>query len=92
MRVDTGEVTFSLLPPPCTHLTEQALDLLNEFKQDGFSQKDVDPRVQDGVEGSKPDRSQVGVFLQTCFFWGLVQLVQKHLSLQKKKCQVLGSA
>lgn len=82
VRVRAVEAPLSLLPPVGSHLAEQALDLLNELEEDGLAQQDVDPGIQDGVEGGEAYRSQVRVLLQVELHRGFVELIQKHLSLQ----------
>lgn len=73
-------VSLSLLPP-CSNLAKQALDFLNELEKNGLAEKDVDPRVKDGVEGCKAYCSEVRIFVQLQLHWSFIELVQKHLSL-----------
>lgn len=81
MGVRTVEAPLSLLSSVGAHLAKQALDLLDELEEDGLAQQDVDPGVEDGVEGGKAYRSEVRVLLQVGLYGGFVELVQKHLSL-----------
>lgn len=90
LSVDAVKVARSLLPP-CSHFTEQTLDFLDELEEDSLAEKDVDPGVQDGVEGGETYRSEVRVFVQPQFNWGFIELVQKHLSLQNKRYIVDGN-
>lgn len=83
--VRTVDAPLSLLSSVGSHLAKQALDLLDELKEDGLAQQDVDPGVEDGVEGGKADGSKVGVLLQVGLYWGFVELVQEHLSLQLRR-------
>lgn len=85
MGVRAVEAPLSLLSPVGSHLAKQTLDLLDELEEDGLAQQDVDPRVEDGVEGGEAYRSQVRVLLQVELHRGFVELVQKHLSLQARK-------
>lgn len=87
MGVRTVEAPLSLLPSVGAHLAKQALDLLHELEEDGLAQQDVDPGVEDGVEGGKAYRSEVRVLLQVGLYWGFVELVQKDLSLQLRRVQ-----
>lgn len=82
MGVRTVEAPLSLLSSVGAHLAKQALELLDELEEDGLAQQDVDPGVEDGVEGGKAYRSEVRVLLQVGLYGGFVELVQKHLSLQ----------
>lgn len=56
MSIYTVEIPLSLLPP-CSHFTKQAFDLLNQLEENGLAQQDVDPGVQNRVEGGKAYRS-----------------------------------
>lgn len=57
MFINAVAVLCSLsLLPPCSYLTEQTLDLLSELEEHCLAEEDVDPGVQDGVEGGEADR------------------------------------
>lgn len=75
MGVRTVEATLSLLSSVGSHLAKQALDLLDELEEDSLAQQDVDPWVQDGIEGGKAYCSKVRVLLQVGLYWSFVELV-----------------
>lgn len=75
LGVGAVEAPLSLLSSVGSHPAKQALDLLNELEEDGLAQQDVDPGVEDGVEGGKAYRSKVRVLLQVGLHWGFVELI-----------------
>lgn len=82
VRVDAVEVAPSPLPPTRSDLAEQALDPLDELEEHGLAEQDVDPGVEDGVEGGEAYRSEVRVPVQPQHPGGFVQLVQEDLYLE----------
>ncbi|MEQ2264468.1 hypothetical protein XENORESO_008466 [Xenotaenia resolanae] len=84
MSVCTGKISPSLLPSSCSNFTKQTLDFLNKFKENSFTQKDIDPRVQNRVEGCEAYCPEVWVLVQAQLHWRLIKLVQKHLSLERR--------
>lgn len=56
--VSTAEMG-ALPSPPSAHFAEQTLDFLHQLEDHRLSEQDVDPRVQDGVDGGHADGLQV---------------------------------
>lgn len=82
MSVYAVEVSLSLLPSG-SHFTKQTLDFFNQLEENGLAEKDVDPGVEDRIEGCKANGLEIGVLLQPQLHWGLIKLVQKHPSLKE---------
>jgi len=84
--VGTAEAPAAAPPSaPSAHLTEQPLDFLHQLQDHRLTEQDVDPRVQDGVDGGHADGQQV--FIQPGALLRLVsgQLVLKDPQLRAKR-------
>lgn len=75
-------VEMGALPsPPSAHFAEQTLDFLHQLEDHRLSEQDVDPRVQDGVDGGHADGLQVPTQLGQLVSLASLQLIQKNPEL-----------
>lgn len=58
MAVSTAELP-AVPPSPPSHFAEQKLDFFHQLEDHRLSEKDVDPRVEDRVDGGHADGQQV---------------------------------
>lgn len=66
---------------PSAHFAEQTLDFLHQLEDHCLSEQDVDPRVQDGVDGGHADGLQVSAQLQPLVCLASLQLIHKNPEL-----------
>ena len=64
-----------------SHSAEQTLDFLRHLDDHCLSEQDVDPRVQDGVDGGHADGLQVSAQLDPLFSLASLQLIHKYPEL-----------
>lgn len=66
---------------PSAHFAEQTLDFLHQLEYHRLSEQDVDPRVQDGVDGGHADGLQVSTQLGFLISLASLQLINKNPQL-----------
>lgn len=71
----------ALPSPPSAHFAEQTLDFLHQLEDHRLSEQDVDPRVQDGVDGGHADGLQVPTQLRQLVSLVSMQLIHKNPEL-----------
>lgn len=72
----------ALPSPPSAHFAEQPLDFLHQLEDHRLSEQDVDPRVQDGVDGGHADGLQVPTQLGRLVSLAPLQLIPKNPELK----------